>query len=131
MGDLRTDASTRRFGFGKRALLCGAALALTLAPLVSARAETLPDAMSLAYDRTPTLRAGRAQLRATDEGVAIAVSGWRPTLTVTGSVIRQQQESATPGITPSTGGITSALGLASSVDRTNKQMVAQITEPLF
>lgn len=51
----------------------------------SASAETLQDALVSTYDSNPQLLAERARLRATDENVAQAVSGWRPTVTVSGS----------------------------------------------
>jgi len=58
----------------------------------SARAETLEDALSEAYTSNPQLLAERANLRATDEGVPQALSGWRPTLTFTGAIGKQQFE---------------------------------------
>jgi outer membrane protein len=48
---------------------------------ISASAESLNDALSAAYQSNPTLRAERANLRATDELVPQALSGWRPTIT--------------------------------------------------
>ncbi len=111
----------------KRALLCGAAVALTLAPIAQAAAETLAEAMALAYDANPNLKAARAQLRATDESVAIAASGWRPTLSVTGQVQRQDSESFTPGSTAAVGNV---IGLG-AIKRTNEQVVAQVTQPIF
>jgi TolC family type I secretion outer membrane protein len=57
---------------------------------VSANAETLEEALARAYETNPTLLAQRAQLRAVDEGVPQALSGWRPTVSVTGDVSRQQ-----------------------------------------
>ena len=57
---------------------------LTLALLAgfnAAHAETLRDALATAYLYNPTLKAARAQLRATDEEVARAKSGFRPTIT--------------------------------------------------
>lgn len=50
----------------------------------SSHAETLQEALSLAYSTNPTLQAQRASLRGTDESVPQALSGWRPTVTVTG-----------------------------------------------
>lgn len=47
----------------------------------SASAETLADALASAYTNNPTLNAQRASLRATDEGVPQALSGYRPTVT--------------------------------------------------
>lgn len=45
-----------------------------------AQAENIIGAMSRAYDNNPDLAAARAGLRATDEGVAIAKSGYRPVI---------------------------------------------------
>ncbi len=50
----------------------------------AARADTLQDALVQAYQNNPRLRADRAQLRATDEGVAQALSNWRPTVEIRG-----------------------------------------------
>ncbi len=54
---------------------CGAALVLGNGPL---QAETLRDALIAAYQTNPTLNAARAQQRATDEGVPIALADGRP-----------------------------------------------------
>lgn len=42
------------------------------------RAQNLMESLALAYTNNPTLQAGRARLRAIDEGVPQALSGWRP-----------------------------------------------------
>lgn len=47
-----------------------------------ASAQTLREALALAYQTNPQLDAARAQLRAVDEGVPQAQAGWRPTVTV-------------------------------------------------
>lgn len=49
-----------------------------------AGAETLADAIALAYESNPTLQAARASQRAVDENFVQARSGWRPTLGLTG-----------------------------------------------
>jgi TolC family type I secretion outer membrane protein len=64
----------------------GAALALGLAAPRPAAAETLIEALGKAYLYNPTLQASRAQLRATDELVPQALSGYRPTVSVNGSI---------------------------------------------
>lgn len=51
----------------------------------AAHAQTLEDALVKAYQGNPTLKSERARLRATDEGVPQALSGWRPTVQVSGS----------------------------------------------
>jgi outer membrane protein len=59
--------------------LAAAAAALCAA---GARAESLADAISMAYQTNPTLQAQRAQLRATDELYVQARAGYRPTVSV-------------------------------------------------
>jgi outer membrane protein len=51
-----------------------------------AAAETLPQALASAYRYNPSLDSQRAQLRATDEGVAIANSGYRPNISANADV---------------------------------------------
>lgn len=73
----------------RRARLLSFTLTISLIPLIAtsgyARAFTLQEALALAYETNPRLEAERAQLRATDEEVAKALSGWRPNLGVSGS----------------------------------------------
>ena len=65
------------------ATLCaGAVSGLAAAP---AGAETLADAIALAYQNNPTLQAQRAAQRALDETYVQARSGWRPTLNMSAS----------------------------------------------
>jgi len=59
-----------------------------LLAVTPAAAESLTDALAAAYGTNPTLQAQRAQLRATDEGVSQALSGWRPTVEAQGTVGR-------------------------------------------
>jgi outer membrane protein len=51
----------------------------------AARAETLDSALAKAYQNNPQLNAQRAIVRQTDEAVPQALSGYRPTISVTGS----------------------------------------------
>lgn len=48
------------------------------------RAETIFEALGEAYKSNPDLQAQRAYLRSVDENVAIAKSGYRPTITASG-----------------------------------------------
>ena len=59
--------------------------ATTLSPL-AASAETITGALAKAYQYNSQLNAARAGVRVTDEGVAIAKSGWRPTVTGSSSI---------------------------------------------
>ncbi|MDE2517472.1 MAG: TolC family outer membrane protein [Rhodospirillales bacterium] len=52
---------------------------------VSTAPNTLTGALIATYQTQPALLAERAKLRATDEGVPQALSGWRPTVVVAGS----------------------------------------------
>src|SRR6516225_3967579 len=73
-------------GRGPLTHLLGLALiAAGLAAANGARADTLEWALVLAYQNNPSLNAQRAALRATDENVPQALSGYRPKLSVTAS----------------------------------------------
>lgn len=52
------------------------------------RPATLTQALAEAYANNPTLQQQRANLRATDENVPAALSGWRPTVTLSGTAGR-------------------------------------------
>ncbi len=85
MQSIFSQAKSR--GVFNHALLIATALTSSLlmpmgAP--TAQAESLREALSTAYLHNPTLKAARAQLRATDEGVARARSGYRPTIVASG-----------------------------------------------
>ncbi|MGE4063505.1 MAG: TolC family outer membrane protein [Rhodospirillaceae bacterium] len=108
-----------------RQLLLGSAAVVLLAQ--PAAAETLREAMALAYEGNPNLRAARAQLRAVDETVPIALSGWRPSLQVTGNASRNRNESEIIS-QGSTGGPVNQSGMTL---RTQQTVNAQLSQPLF
>jgi hypothetical protein len=60
--------------------IMGAALAITYGWPGSATAEKIEAALARAYQNNPQLNAQRATVRQTDEGVAQALSGYRPTV---------------------------------------------------
>jgi outer membrane protein len=64
-------------------------LALIVLPLHPASAETMEGALARAYEGNPQLNAQRAIVRQSDEGVAQALSGYRPTLSANASVGEQ------------------------------------------
>jgi len=82
-------------GWGVRVFAAYAAL-LPLA----ASADTLPWALTQAYQNNPTLNAQRASVRATDESVPQALSGYRPRVTLTGAAGDQYLDSLTKTSTP-------------------------------
>lgn len=65
-----------------------------VAPLPPPPAEkpsiTLAEALGIAYETNPVLAAQQASLRATDENVAIANGGWRPTISAGGTYAYQE-----------------------------------------
>jgi outer membrane protein len=63
-----------------------AAAILATTALSPASAETISGAMAKAYQNNSTMNSARAGVRATDENVAIAKSGWRPTIAGSSSV---------------------------------------------
>ncbi len=65
-----------------RVAIAGFAIAFSAAAVT---AQTLEEALVKAYQDNPSLKSERARLRATDEGVPQALSGWRPTVEVSGS----------------------------------------------
>ena len=67
----------------------------------AAFADTLPGALAQAYVNNPTMNAQRAALRATDEGVPIALSGYRPT--VKGTIVAGSNDQFQTIKTPPTG----------------------------
>jgi outer membrane protein len=72
--------------------------------LHDAAADTLEGAIIQSYQNNPQLNAQRAAARVTDESVAIALGGYRPRLTATGSISQQHLEIASrvpiPGTNP-------------------------------
>jgi outer membrane protein len=108
-----------------RARLLAAACALALAGGV-AHAETLADAIALAYQTNPVLQGQRASQRALDESVVQAKSAFRPTVSASADASRTEvegpldRESSSGGISVSqslyTGGRASAQLSASQAD---------------
>jgi TolC family type I secretion outer membrane protein len=73
-------------------------------------AQSLDEALAQAYAGNPRLLSERAALRAIDEGVPTALSGWRPTVAINGSV----GKSYTANEAGSTGRVTSQSTLPAS-----------------
>jgi TolC family type I secretion outer membrane protein len=84
---------------------------------------TLAEALAVAYETNPDLAAAQANLRASDEQVAIANGAWRPTISVGGTY--GVEKYFFPGI-PITG-----IGTVSSVNDHPLQGQATISQPLF
>jgi len=82
-----------------RLLSCMAAVSVAvMIPLGTADAETLNQAMSSAYRYSPRLDAERARLRATDEEVARAMSGYRPNISAGADLTYQDSRTRPSGL---------------------------------
>lgn len=108
-------------------LLCGA-VALGTGLGGGAAAQTIDDALAAAYRSNPQLLSARAQLRALDEGVPAALSGWRPTVTLNGSIgkaydVQRSRSNSTPG----PGYVTNILDRYRTPDTAS----VQLTQPLY
>ena len=101
-----------------------AVLALAL-PAVAA-GDTLLEAMAKAYVANPQLEAERARLRAADEGVPQALSGWRPTVTARGSAGYGQYRSKRRQSLFADGGFTE-----STESRNPSSARIEATQPLY
>jgi len=102
----------------KRRLL-GAGLTLALCTgSISAGAETLIDALALAYSNNPRLLAQRAAQRATDEQFPQALSGHRPSV----SIVLEAGKSATA---------TSSTGLSTGTNTSPRSGSITYQQPIF
>lgn len=87
----------------------------------SASAETLETALSKAYNYNPSLKSARAASSAVDENVAIAKSGFRPTLSIDGEYSETKINT-----NASVNGVRSE-----PVDGYNRALVATVSQPIF
>jgi outer membrane protein len=84
-------------------LVSAAALLVLLSAHPATAQESLAGALSRAYTNTPELNAQRANVRAVDESVPQALSGYRPRVTGTADVGRVHNETITPSFSTTTG----------------------------
>lgn len=108
-----------------RVLLSGVAFSVAAAmQTVSASADSLFGAMEKAYVTNPTLNAARAGQRATDELVPQALSGWRPTIGISGEI--DKTYASKPVGVDLNGDIVRDSGSAY-----NSSLAIQLNQPLF
>ena len=105
----------------RQSLLAGVMAAAVIAVATPASAQSIFEALSETYKTNPTLQAERAYLRAIDENVAIARSGYRPTLALTGGYSDANNNVDTD----------STYGRVGGGDTTTKSMAAVVSQPLF
>lgn len=91
-----------------------------------AQAETLLDAIDLAYSTNPALRAERERARSVDEGIAQARAGVLPTVTLQGQGGLSETETK---IGPPPGATNTTVGRPQNPDPEN--VTAQVVQPIF
>ena len=107
---------SRRTGVWRYAV-GGALVAIVALAQGTVSAQSLEEALAKAYLNNPTLRAARAELRATDEGVSQALSGWRPTLELGYDIGKEHSDSS--------GGNSSGAGTQNRTPRSGSVTVEQ------
>ena len=102
-------------------LMAATVCAGVLGAAVPAGAETLADALALAYQNNPTLQAQRSTQRVLDESYVQARSGWRPTLGVqaTANWAETQTPKAGRGVDLNGDGVPDSFG-SGGVRRSNR-----------
>src|SRR6266508_7024065 len=113
---------------GVKAFAGAAASALLMAHvgLTPALADTIEAALVRAYQNNPQLNSQRAQVRATDENVPQALSGYRPKVAVTASAGYQYSDSLT-----NTGDLNVARSRPITGTNAPRSVGATITQTLF
>ena len=101
----------------KNKIYVGLLLTTALSFPISAHAEDIFTVLGETYNSNPTLQAERASVRATDENVAIAKSGYRPSLSLNGAY--QDGESEVKK------------GVGSGGDYNNLSGSANVSQPVF
>ena len=92
-------------------------MTMTMTMTQFAQAETLEDAMVTAYLNNPTLQSQRASLRALDETINQAKSGWRPSIVGTGKFGYRHSESVAT--------------FASNGDTNPRSIALELRQPIF
>ena len=108
---------TRADGVAAAALLC----AFSVWPATSVRAETLEGALVLAYQNNPSLNATRAGVRATDENVPQALSGYRPRVSLSatgGEQTLYNRSRVAPGIYANSSAVNSPSSVGATLTQT-------------
>jgi outer membrane protein len=90
---------------------------------------SLLEALAVAYETNPVLAAQQASLRATDEGVAVANGGWRPTISAGGTYAYQQYYFFPQTVTDPAGNV--IFGPFSTISAHPLQGALTVTQPIF
>ncbi|MBO9479428.1 TolC family outer membrane protein [Shimia sp. R11_0] len=75
------------------------ALTVSVASVAAVQAQTLSDALAMAYEHSGLLEQNRALLRAADENVAVSIAALRPIINWFGNVSYEYSDSDLTGVT--------------------------------
>jgi len=101
-------------------IAAGLMMATALTFAAPTKAQSIFEALSQTYNTNPTLQAQRAYLRSVDENVAIAKSGYRPNIALTGGYNDRNSNVDNGSSFSQAGG-----------DSTTTTLAAKISQPLF
>ena len=120
-----------RRGFSPAAVAAGGLLAV--AAVGPAAAETMADAIAMAYESNPTLQAQRSTQRALDETYVQARAGWRPTLSASvGDTFLETRTPGGRGIVDTNGdGIPDSVVSTSVQERYTGNAALSLSQPLY
>jgi outer membrane protein len=104
-----------------RAVAAGCIAMLAAGGGVTASAETLSDAIALAYETNPTLQSQRAQLRVTDEEWVQAEAGLRPTVSVSSAYQYEHERISIPSVP----------GFSTTIAGPVENAVVTVNQPIF
>jgi outer membrane protein len=104
-----------------RAIAAGCIAMLVAGGGVQASAETLTDAIALAYETNPTLQSQRAQLRVTDEEWVQAEASLRPTVSASGAYQYEHEQITIPSIA----------GFSTTIAGPVGNAVVTVNQPIF
>jgi len=116
----------------RRAALFAAVCSAGLLAAAGARAETLADAIALAYQTNPTLQEQRATQRAIDESYVQARTGLRPEVSVDAAVTERDNYTATQGLDTNNDGVPDTdLNVDRSVRSAASTATLTVTQPIY
>lgn len=119
-----------RLQAGRRLLRAGVYVGALVFAAGSVNAETLADAIALAYRTNPTLQAQRAQQRELDETYVAARAGFRPTASVSASTGYSRTDFGVPTFTvPTTPG--GAPGVFDHYETNSGSAQLTVSQPVF
>ncbi|MEJ1158677.1 TolC family outer membrane protein [Prosthecomicrobium sp. N25] len=113
----------------KRYLQSGVLALLMAGTSGSAMAQTLLDALSLAYSNNPDLNEQRSRTRSADENVNIALSGYRPQINLNASSV--WTSSRTNRFTNAPGKTTPPLDVSADTSGLQRNIQLSLVQPIF